>query len=66
MRVSANMMEERAPEPERSQALAIARSRDEDGSHHLESRQNLSTFDLSATANIIFLFCADRTTKNPG
>jgi len=57
-------MEERAPEPKRSQALAVTRSRDEDGSHQLESRQNLSTFDLSATANTVFPFCADRAAKN--
>jgi len=32
MRVSVNMMKERAPELEKSQAVAVAHSRDEDGS----------------------------------
>lgn len=56
MRVSVNMMKEHAPELEKSQAVAVTRSRDEDGSYHVESRQNLSTFNLLASANIVFSF----------
>lgn len=57
------MMKEYAPEPEKRQVLAVVRSKDEDGSYHIESQQNLSTFDLSASVNIVFLFCPDQAVR---
>lgn len=56
-------MKECAPEPGKRQALAVVRSRDEDGSYHIESQKNLSTFDLPASANIVFLFCSDQAVR---